>query len=146
MSTFTLDNRLQADCIRITKVDDIHILLMNNTLLPWFILVPETRQTELHQLPEVQFQRLMTLQRTMARFIESNFAVDKINTAAIGNVVSQLHVHVIGRCKTDHCWPGVVWGNPQKSLYSSDEAKTIGQKLKWYLNAKETLELPAVKM
>ncbi|MBN2718820.1 MAG: HIT family protein [Deltaproteobacteria bacterium] len=133
MSDFSLDSRLQADCIELTQVNDIHVLLMNNSLLPWFILVPKTPHIELHQLPEAQFQHLMALQCTMARFIESHFTVDKINTAAIGNVVSQLHVHVIGRRKDDHCWPGVVWGNPQKTPYTDSEAQHIQQQLTRYL-------------
>ena len=134
MPNFTLDARLQADCIALTQVADIHILLMNNALLPWFILVPETEHTELHQLPEDQFQRLMTLQRHMARFIKANFNIDKINTAAIGNLVSQLHVHVIGRCKDDHCWPGVVWGNAEKQPYSTSEVQSVKTKIGDHLN------------
>ena len=139
MSEFVLDSRLRADCIQLMQIDDIHILLMNNALVPWFILVPETNCIELHHLPESQFQRLTATQLLLARFIESCFAIDKINSAAIGNVVSQLHVHVIGRRKDDHCWPGVIWGNPQKTPYTSDRIAEIRQMLAAYFQQTDSL-------
>lgn len=134
MSKFVLDERLLEDCVLLMQTDDIHILLMNNALLPWFILVPQTASIELHHLHPSQFDRLMAIQLLLARFIESHFAIDKINTGAIGNVVSQLHVHVIGRRKNDHCWPNVIWGNPKKAAYTEERISEIRQMLVEYCN------------
>lgn len=134
MTEFVLDNRLKNDCILLKSMTGMQILLMNNRLVPWFILVPETDQIELHQLPEKELSRAIQLQNRMAQFIESNFSVDKINIAAIGNVVSQLHIHVIGRRKDDYCWPNVVWGNPQKAAYTAGETETIRTQLHNWLS------------
>ncbi|MBN2529961.1 MAG: HIT family protein [Deltaproteobacteria bacterium] len=127
MSQFILDERLQADCIPLMKIHNTQLLLMNNSLVPWFLLVPETNEIELHHLTPDVFQTLMHLQRKLAMFIEDQFAVDKINTAAIGNVVSQLHVHVIGRRKDDHCWPGVIWGESKNVPYSQEQISQMKQ-------------------
>jgi diadenosine tetraphosphate (Ap4A) HIT family hydrolase len=129
MSEFVLDERLREDGIWLMQTANIHILLMNNALVPWFILVPQTASIELHHLPASQFDDLMSTQLLLARFVESHFAIDKINTGAIGNVVSQLHVHVIGRRRDDHCWPNVIWGNPQKDAYTEARINDIRQLL-----------------
>jgi diadenosine tetraphosphate (Ap4A) HIT family hydrolase len=129
MSEFVLDERLCEDCIWLMQTENIHILLMNNALVPWFILVPQTSSIELHHLHASQFDDLMSTQLLLARFVESHFAIDKINIGAIGNMVSQLHVHVIGRHRDDHCWPNVIWGNPKKTAYTEERIRDIQQML-----------------
>ncbi|MBN2342186.1 MAG: HIT family protein [Deltaproteobacteria bacterium] len=133
MTAFTLDQRLAADCHELTVVEDTHILLMNNRLIPWLILVPHTPEIELHRLNADTFAALMTLQHQCARFIESQFSIDKINIGAIGNIVSQLHVHIIGRRKTDPYWPGVVWGNPTREPYTPEQVTQLQTALQDHL-------------
>jgi len=66
----------------------------------------------------------------VSKFVKDEFCVDKLNVAAIGNVVQQLHIHVIGRQHEDYCWPGVVWGRPEKTPYNKEAIKHIIAKLK----------------
>ena len=62
---------------------------------------------------------------SVAEFVRANFKIDKLNIGAIGNVVSQLHVHVVGRRKDDYCWPGVVWGSSTEKRYTDDEVAAV---------------------
>lgn len=122
-----LDSKLDSDCITIAEWDDCLLLLMNNALVPWFILVPKTRATELFQLDHEQQQLLQQHIDALSQFILGHFDVTKINVAAIGNVVSQLHVHVIGRSPEDYCWPGVVWGRSESEPYTDVQIAFIHQ-------------------
>lgn len=118
----TLDTRLKADTYQLGEFDGSLLLLSKNALFPWFILVPETREIEFHKLSAAQQSRTQQQINAVARFIEDHFSADKINIATIGNIVSQLHIHIIGRNKNDACWPGVVWGT---SHFEDYEAHTI---------------------
>jgi diadenosine tetraphosphate (Ap4A) HIT family hydrolase len=95
---------------------------MDNALLPWLILVPRVSVTELYQLPAEQRRRLDDETTAVAAFVAGAFAIDKLNVAAIGNVVAQLHVHVVGRRRDDYAWPGVVWGRSERTPYEPDTA------------------------
>lgn len=127
MDNFVLDSKLDSDCITIAEWNDCLLLLINNALVPWFILVPKTQATELFQLNDKQQQLLQQHINALSQFILGHFDVTKINVAAIGNVVPQLHVHVIGRSPEDYCWPGVVWGRPESELYQPDAIAGIRQ-------------------
>lgn len=112
---FNLDPRLIADCIKIGHMRDCELLLLNNRLFrPWFILVPHTYEQELIDMEPGSLQRLMQQIAEISRFVRSEFTPDKINTATIGNVVSQLHIHIIARYHNDPCWPHTVWGYAEK--------------------------------
>ncbi len=108
--TFDLDPRLEQDSIHIGDFQLSQLRLMDNAYCPWFILIPRVEQIELHHLQHDQQIQLLKETTAIASFIEAQFNPDKVNSAAIGNIVRQLHIHVIGRFKTDPCWPGVVWG------------------------------------
>ncbi|MDX2505756.1 MAG: HIT family protein [Gammaproteobacteria bacterium] len=125
MAEFKLDPRLQKDCFILSESEQFFVLLMNNSLVPWFILVPKTNQTELFQLDELMQTKVLALSNQIAKFISDEFKTDKLNMAAIGNIVSQLHIHIIGRYKSDAYWPGVVWGGSEKSAYSLAEVERI---------------------
>jgi diadenosine tetraphosphate (Ap4A) HIT family hydrolase len=125
MNEFELDRRLQADCHVLGEVDAGLLLLFNNALLPWFILVPRTQATELYQLDSDQQLRLWQEVNRLSKFIDSEFEVEKLNVAAIGNMVSQLHVHVVGRHSNDYCWPGVVWGAEGREDYRQEQLGSI---------------------
>ena len=122
---FVLDKRLQRDCFCLGRLELSQLLLLNNAAVPWFILVPEVAVTELCDLEELQYTTLMNESRRLAEFVRQTFAIDKLNVAAIGNVVSQLHLHVIGRRKDDYCWPDVVWGTTPPEQYEAAQVATI---------------------
>jgi diadenosine tetraphosphate (Ap4A) HIT family hydrolase len=112
MSRFEIHPQLLHDCHRLGQLRLCHILLHKNAAVPWLILVPETVSTgDLLDLPEHVRNVALDEAAIAARFIKNEFAVSKINFAAIGNVVSQLHLHVVGRRANDPCWPAPVWGN-----------------------------------
>lgn len=113
MDGFTVHPRLLADCHRLGRFALSHVLLHKSAGLPWFILVPEVgaEVTDLHELDAAQRHALDEELDEVARFLKQALGAHKINVAAIGNIVSQLHVHVVGRRRDDPCWPGVVWGN-----------------------------------
>ncbi len=130
MEPFTLNCQLQQDCIHLGTLDDSELLLYNNALIPWFILVPRTSACELFDLDETSLSRLCRAMTTLGRFIDAEYNTDKINTAAIGNIVRQLHIHVVGRYEDDFCWPGVVWGAKVDSKsYSHAEIKAVVARL-----------------
>jgi diadenosine tetraphosphate (Ap4A) HIT family hydrolase len=112
MSRFEIHPQLLHDCHRLGKLRLCHVLLHKNAAVPWLILVPETAPTgDLLDLPEHVRNLAMDEAAIAACFIKNEFAVSKINFAAIGNVVPQLHLHVVGRHADDPCWPAPVWGN-----------------------------------
>ena len=112
MSRFKIHPRLLHDCHRLGRLRLCHLLLHKNASVPWLVLVPETALSgDLLDLPERVRNAAMDEAAIAARFIKNEFVVGKINFAAIGNVVSQLHLHVVGRRADDPCWPAPVWGN-----------------------------------
>ena len=110
MDGFTLDPRLQSDCSLLLQDRDLSYLLHHNAEVTWFILVPHSEQTEFYRLPAQLQQRLLEQINRLSACLQADFASDKINLATIGNVVSQLHIHVIGRRRDDAYWPDAVWG------------------------------------
>ncbi|HHI92238.1 MAG TPA: HIT domain-containing protein [Gammaproteobacteria bacterium] len=127
--TFHIDERLAADSYRLGKFDDCQLLLSRNALFPWFILVPVTQEIEFHKLGPEQQSRIQRHINAVAQFIEEYFSTDKINIANIGNIVSQLHIHIIGRKRNDACWPGVVWGTTHFSEYKTGDVIIIKKQL-----------------
>lgn len=108
--TLSLDSRLEKDCHRLFVYNEIGFLLNKNATIPWLILVPKTQHKDLLDVEESLRNRLMSYSQVAQTVLRQMFAVEKINFAAIGNVVSQLHLHVVGRHSEDACWPDVVWG------------------------------------
>ena len=129
MTKFELDSRLQDDCYTLGTWGNCYLLLMNNQLVPWFILVPQTTEVEFHRLPQAQQNSLLAAMNELSEFIEQQFNITKINTAAIGNIVRQMHIHIIGRSESDPFWPGVVWGANQAKSYELDQVKKISNLL-----------------
>ena len=123
--SFVLDPRLAADTHRLGRLVLSELLLMDNALVPWLILVPRVAATELHLLDDATRRQLSDETTAVGAFVAGAFPVDKLNVAAIGNVVPQLHVHVVGRRRDDFAWPGVVWGRPERAAYPVDAVGTI---------------------
>ncbi len=102
---------------------------------PWFILVPDRENiTEIHQLDDTEQQQLIIESSALSRTISMQFNADKINIAALGNMVPQLHIHHIVRYKTDAAWPAPVWGKLPAKPYTEEEMNHVIIKLKQGLN------------
>ena len=128
---FELDSRLQADTISLGDLPLCRLLLMNERTYPWFILVPRRQGIcEIHHLEEADQQQLWRESAQLAHWLESAFNFDKLNVAALGNVVSQLHLHHVGRTVGDPTWPGPVWGQRPPVAYAAAEIAEIKQKVK----------------
>lgn len=109
--TFQLHPQLRKDCLILGKLDLCSVLLMNDSQFPWFILVPEaTDIKEIFQLNPNQRGTLIEESSWLAGKLQNLYQADKINIAAIGNLVPQLHIHHVLRYRTDKAWPAPVWG------------------------------------
>jgi len=118
-----LHPQLQKDCIIIGQFPLSLLLLLNDCNYPWFILVPQRENIrEIHHLSVLDQQQLMRESSALAACMEQVFQADKINVAALGNVVPQLHVHHIARYTSDPAWPAPVWGTLPAIPYAPDAA------------------------
>lgn len=126
---FELDPRLKNDCFILLDSLTCQVLLMNNKDFPWFIIVPKTDKTEIFELGEDLQADVMKVINQLSQFMNVEFNPDKMNIACIGNIVKQLHIHVIARFKTDRCWPGVVWGSPAETKYTQKAVNNLKIKL-----------------
>lgn len=126
MNEFTLNPHLQQDCFHVLDLPLCKLLLMNDQNYPWFILVPmQNGLNEICQLSELDQHQLLKESSWVSEFLLQYFKADKLNVAALGNVVSQLHIHHIARFKSDPVWPAPVWGKLESKPYSSSEANVI---------------------
>ncbi|MCY1397862.1 HIT domain protein [compost metagenome] len=131
---FALDSRLQQDTLPIGDFALCRLLLSNDANYPWFILVP--RRPDISEVFELDAaDQLMLWQETtaLAEKLKQVFAADKMNVATLGNVVGQLHMHVIVRRRDDPAWPAPVWGRHPAKPYSAQEFAAIGERLKGQL-------------
>jgi diadenosine tetraphosphate (Ap4A) HIT family hydrolase len=102
------------------------LLLMNDSTYPWFVLVPERADVrEVHELLDDDQVRLIGESSRLSRWLAEVFEADKINVAALGNMVPQLHWHVIARYATDPAWPAPVWGKGPPKPYAPEEIDRI---------------------
>lgn len=125
MSAFELDPRLAAGGHPLGMLENCRLLLKDNAHFAWFILVPEVAVVELHELSAEEYARVGVAVRELSGFVSRHFAPDKVNVAAIGNQVRQMHVHVVGRWSTDPAWPGVVWASEARRSYPPEEVARI---------------------
>jgi len=111
MTDFKLHPRLAADCIALGDLELSRLLLLNDSRYPWCVLVPRhTGLSEIHQLSDADQGELMRESARLSRFMAQSFSADKMNLGALGNLVPQLHIHLIARYRDDPAWPGPVWG------------------------------------
>ncbi|WP_267355853.1 MULTISPECIES: HIT domain-containing protein [unclassified Methylobacterium] len=117
-SAFALDPRLAADTVEVGDLALCRVLLMDDARFPWLILVPRRADlTEITDLPEPDAATLWQEIRIATGVMQALAKPDKVNVAALGNVVAQLHVHVVGRFRSDPAWPGPVWGFGTRTPY-----------------------------
>ena len=122
MTRFELDARLAADTEEIGVLPLSCVLLMKDSTYPWCVLVPSRPGIrEMHELETGDQQQLMSEITAVSSALQREFAADKMNVAALGNQVPQLHVHVIVRYTTDPAWPTPIWGRQPVAPYSPEE-------------------------
>jgi len=126
MTDFALHPQLAADTIEIGQLALCRVLLMNDANYPWLILVPQRPDLrEIFQLNNGEKIQLIHESSRVAQLMSSHFNADKINIAALGNMVPQLHIHHVARYKTDLAWPAPVWGRVPAAPYSVAQLKTL---------------------
>lgn len=131
MSGLVLHSQLKRDCFIVGRFPLSLLLLMNDSSYPWFILVPQRQGiTEVHQLSELDQQQLMRESSILSACIEREFHADKINIAALGNMVPQLHIHHIVRYVSDPVWPAPIWGEKPAAPYADEKSRAICEKMK----------------
>ena len=109
---FKLDRRLENDTFLIKELETLQIRLMKAVEFFWIILIPsKSNLTELNDLNINERNYLINLATDLGGFIKTSEKYDKINIGMLGNVVSQLHLHIVLRRKNDFAWPGPVWGS-----------------------------------
>lgn len=123
---FHLHERLAADTLPVAELGLSRLLLMNNRLWPWLILVPRRDGLrEFHDLDAAARGVLMEEIAAMSALLDRLGGADKINVGMLGNMVPQLHIHVIARRVGDPAWPGPVWGAGHAEPYGADDASAF---------------------
>ena len=128
---FTLHPTLARDTVEVARLPLCRVLLMRDRRFPWLILVPERESVrEIHELTAgdraVLIEEIALASEALSRLVRP----DKLNVGALGNVVPQLHVHVVARFATDPAWPGPVWGSGTAVPYPEDELEESLDRLK----------------
>ena len=132
--TFQLHPRLQQDSIKIGQFILSQLRLINDSQYPWFILVPERKDvSEIYQLSEKDQQQLQQESSLLTKTLVEIYKADKMNIAAIGNIVPQLHIHHIVRYKTDIAWPAPVWGKFDSIPYTEQQLEKIKTQINYTL-------------
>lgn len=116
-----LHPQLAADSCGVGDFPLSRLLLMNDAQYPWCILVPRIAGArELHRLDDADQLQLLRESTALSRGMEAVFAPHKMNVAALGNVVPQLHIHHVARYRGDPAWPAPVWGKHPPQAYAAD--------------------------
>lgn len=119
--SFAIDPRLEAETRPVGELGLSRLLLMDDARYPWLILVPRIAGArELLDLDEADRAMLLGEISVVSRALEALFKPDKLNIAALGNVVPQLHLHLLVRYQTDAAWPQPVWGRGEREPYAVD--------------------------
>ena len=119
---FALHPQLAADCRALGEWPLCRLLLLNDANYPWFVLVPRRPNVrEIYELADAERGQLWDESAALSRAIMKAFSGYKLNVAALGNAVPQLHVHHIVRTQSDPSWPMPVWGKAPAKRYTLDE-------------------------
>lgn len=125
-----LHPQLQKDCYSLGRFALCHLLLARDANYPWVILVPDRENvSEIFELSEADQVQLLRESSKLSKVLAQEFSADKINVAALGNIVPQLHIHHLARYKNDPAWPGPVWGQVKPRVYEEDELDEVVLKL-----------------
>jgi diadenosine tetraphosphate (Ap4A) HIT family hydrolase len=137
--SFSLDPRLAADTIEIGDLELSRLLLMDDARYLWLVLAPRHENlSEIIHLGETDRAILMEEIAAVSRALIGFAGVDKINVGALGNIVSQLHIHVVARSKGDAAWPGPVWGAGVMQRYEGRKGRELARDFRAALILKPT--------
>ena len=144
---FKLDKRLEGDSHLVVTHKDIQIRLADDARYFWVILVPaiardqkSTFFSEIHDLPTPVAADLWSLSSHVSKWLKAHTNADKINIAALGNEVSQLHLHVVARHRSDPAWPIAIWGHGvMEPLETSERDKRLASLQDWFKKASGTI-------
>ena len=126
MQDFQLHSQLQQDCFLLGKFKLCQVLLVNDRQFPWFILVPQRHNIrEIYQLSADEQILLIQESSYLAEMLTSIFNADKLNIAAIGNLVPQLHLHHVVRYQNDKAWPAPIWGKFAAVPYTEQQLEEL---------------------
>ena len=132
---FSLAPELQRDCIELADWPLCKVLLMNDSQYPWFILVPRVAGVkEIIDLSEELQITLLQESGKLSKLLQQVFNPDKLNVAALGNLVEQLHIHVIARFIEDPAWPAPVWGHSEPVAYRPEALDAFVARLRSLLD------------
>ena len=145
--TFKLSKRLEGDSHLAVTHKHIQIRLADDTRYFWVILVPtisldqnSTFVSEIHDLPKPVAADLWSLSSHIGKWLKAHTEADKINIAALGNVVSQLHLHIVARHRSDPAWPEPIWGHgAMETLENSERDRRLTSLQDWYRKASGTI-------
>jgi diadenosine tetraphosphate (Ap4A) HIT family hydrolase len=127
---FQLHPQLSNDSYVIADLPLSRLLLCNDSAFPWFILVPRVENIQdIYQLDWQQQQQLLNESSLLSELLMQEFKGDKMNVAALGNVVPQLHLHHIVRYQNDPCWPKPIWGQQALTPYTERELESIKNRI-----------------
>jgi diadenosine tetraphosphate (Ap4A) HIT family hydrolase len=129
---FVLHERLAKGCKDLGRHGMCRVLLKDNSLFPWVLLVPEVgaEVTELHHLDAEAYGLVCESIRVFSAWMGNVVGIEKVNVAAIGNQVRQLHIHIVGRHAGDIAWPGVIWAFTEKLPYEENAFLLLQQSLR----------------
>ena len=134
MDDFVLDPRIQDESLQVADLPLSVVRLMRDANYPWLVLVPRVAgASEIIDLDLAQRAELMNEIALASQALRREVPTDKLNVASLGNVVPQLHVHVIARTRSDAAWPRPVWGAVAPEPYRAGEAETLAAALAVHL-------------
>ncbi|MFL6202861.1 MAG: HIT domain-containing protein [Thermoanaerobaculia bacterium] len=126
---------LARDTVEVCRLALCRVLLMKDGRFPWLVLVPERESVrEIHELAAADRAALIEEVARAGEVLARLFRPDKVNVGALGNVVPQLHIHVVARFITDPAWPGPVWGSGTPILYPEDSLEALRERLAAEMN------------
>lgn len=126
MSEFELDGRIARDSDLIATLDLCQLRIQNDSRWPWLVMVPQRADmTEIFELSEADQAHLAAEVNQVAAALKEITGATKINVGALGNIVRQLHVHVIARFEGDANWPGPIWGYGSAEPYDSEKRQAL---------------------
>ena len=128
--SFVLHPTLARDTLEVTRLPLCRVLLVKDRRFPWLLLVPEREGLrEIHELSAADRGQLIEEIALAGEVLSRIFTPDKLNVGALGNIVPQLHVHIVARRAGDAAWPGPVWGTGPAEPYPEDELEEIRGRL-----------------
>lgn len=130
MSEYSIPAQFLVDCHYLGGLPSSELLLQRNAALPWFIVLPRTTMQDILDLPQAALHQVLVDCAAVSQFLKQELDYGKVNFAGLGNVVPDMHLHIVGRREGDACWPKPVWGNlPDGGEYTSAQIADWQSKL-----------------